>query len=288
MMLQIYQSARRVVVYLGEQSDYSELMPQFFDTTIRTRRVFDSLDNGEENIDREDLNRSVGNMREIGDPTSNNKMWRAARAFYGRPWMFRVWVVQEVVAASELVFLCGGWELPGNIVFDLVAASVIWPQLCPFGDTLTRSQRSEAGGLWLLFRLMIARDTYLAGRTELLGRLYLTYGCKATDPRDQVFALLGLAQDAAQPLLRPNYCEDWRATYLRYSEYFFGKESGLRALYLSSADTASTYKQSGELPSWVADFSFEGEPIWFATVHDEIHGEATAGPAALVVTTFLR
>jgi hypothetical protein len=105
MMLQIYQSARRVIVYLGEQSDYSELMPQFFNTTIRTRRVFESLDNGEENIDREDLNRSVGTMREIGDPTSNNKMWRAARAFYGRPWMFRVWVMQEVVAASELVFL---------------------------------------------------------------------------------------------------------------------------------------------------------------------------------------
>jgi hypothetical protein len=252
-------------------------MPQFFDTTIRVRRVFDSIDNGEENIDGEDLHRSMGTMREIGDPTSNNIMWRAARAFYGRQWMLRAWVVQEVVAANELVFLCGGWELPGSIVFDSVAASVRWPQLCPFGDMLAGSRGSEKEGLLQLFRLMVTRSANLAGRTELLDLLHLTYRCKATDPRDRVFALLGLAQDAAQPLLRPSYCEDWRATYLPYTEYFLGKGSGLRALYLSSADTASTYKQSRELPSWVADFSFEGERIWFANDHGEVHGKATAG-----------
>ncbi|KAH9224714.1 hypothetical protein DL95DRAFT_378357, partial [Leptodontidium sp. 2 PMI_412] len=106
-MLQIYRSARRVVVYLGEQSDHSELLPEFFDTTIRARRVFKSLDNGEEGLDHEDLNRSIGILREIGEPTSNNKMWRTARAFYDRPWIMRVWIVQEVVAANELIFLCG-------------------------------------------------------------------------------------------------------------------------------------------------------------------------------------
>jgi hypothetical protein len=83
MMLQIYQSAKRVLVYVGEQSDHSELMPQFFDMTIQTCHVFGSLDNDKENIDQDDLNRSMGTMKEIGDPTSNNIMWCAARAFYG-------------------------------------------------------------------------------------------------------------------------------------------------------------------------------------------------------------
>jgi hypothetical protein len=276
MMLQIYQSARRVVAYLGEQSDHSELMPQFFDITIRAFRVFQSLDNVENNIDHDDMNRSMATMEEIGDPTSNNIMWRAARAFYGRPWMLRVWVVQEVIAANELVFLCGGWELPGSIVFESVTASVRWPQLCPFGDLTTRPGGSEEEGFLQLFRLDISRSNDLPGGTDLLDLLYLSYGCKATDPRDRVFALLGLAQDAAEPVLRPNYCEDWRATYLRYTEYFSGKRFGLRVLYVSSTDTASTYKQSGILPSWVVDFSFEGKRIWLAD-NSQVHGEATAG-----------
>jgi hypothetical protein len=290
MMLQIYQSARRVVVYLGEQSDHSELLPEFFDTTIRARRVFDSLGR-EEDPDHEDLSRSMGTLEEIGEPTSNNIMWRAARAFYGRPWMLRVWVVQEAIAANELVFLCGGWELPGSIVDASVVASVLWPQLSPFGDMSITQPRSEENGIWQLFRIMHARSVELAGRTNLVDLLYLTRGCKATDPRDQVFAVLGMAQEATQPLLRPNYCEDWRETYLRYTEYFIREGSGLRALYLSSADSASTHKQSGEIPSWVPDFSFEGRPIWFANDHGEVHGETTVGgrdDPSLRINTTLR
>lgn len=208
MMLQIYQSARRVVVYLGEQCDHSELMPQFFDTTIRMRRIFETLDD-EERMDPEDLHKAVSTMREIGNPTSNHMMWRAARAFYQRPWMLRVWVVQEVLAADALVFLCGGWELQGSIIFDSVAASMLWPQLCPFGSNIMiRSGESEEEGFLQMFRLMTARNVNLTGREDLLDLLYLSYGCKATDPRDRVFALLGLAQDAAHPLLSPDYCED--------------------------------------------------------------------------------
>ena len=277
MMLQIYQSARRVVVYLGEQAEHSELLPEFFDVTIRVRRLFDSLDNEEENIDQEDLNKSMGTLKEIGEPTSNHIVWRAARAFYGRPWMLRVWIVQEVLAADELVFLCGDWELPGSIVYDSVIASMLWPQLSPFGEMMNRPLGSKGEGLRQLFRILHARSVNLVGRTELLDLFYLTYGCKATDPRDQVFALLGLAQEANHPSLRPNYSEDWRETYLRYTEYFIREGSGLRALYLSSADSASANKQSGEMPSWIPDFSFEGKRTWFANDHNEVHGEATAG-----------
>ncbi|KAH6710905.1 heterokaryon incompatibility protein-domain-containing protein [Leptodontidium sp. MPI-SDFR-AT-0119] len=277
LMLQIYRSARRVVVYLGEQSDHSELLPEFFDTTIRARRVFNSLDNGEEGLDHEDLNRSIGILREIGEPTSNNKMWRAARAFYDRPWIMRVWIVQEVVAANELIFLCGGWELPGTVVYDSVIASTCHPQLCPFGNFVDRRANNQVNGLMQLFRIMNARSVKLAGRTELLDLLYLTHGCKETDLRDHVFAVLGMAQEATQPSLRPNYREHWQETYLRYTECLIKAGSGLRALYRSSADSASPYKQSSQIPSWVPDFSFGAKLIRFANEHNEVHGETAAG-----------
>ena len=278
MMLQIYRSARRVVVYLGEQSDHSELIPEFFDTVIRARRVFDSLNKGkEEDVDHEDLSRSMGTLEEIGEPTSNNIMWRAARAFYDRPWITRVWIVQEVVVANELVFLCGGWELPGSIVYESVVASMLCTQLCPFGDMMKAPVNHQWNGLLQLFRILHARSVKLAGRTELLDLFYLTHRCKATDLRDHVFAVLGMAQEATQPSLRPNYREDWQETYLRYTLYLIEEGSGLRALYRSSADSASVYKQSGQIPSWVPDFSFGGSLIWFANDHDEVHGETAAG-----------
>ena len=86
-----------------------------------------------------------------------------------------------------------------------------------------------------------------------------------------------MALEATHPSLRPNYGEDWRGTYLRYTEYFIREGSGLRALYLSSADSASVNKQSGVIPSWVPDFSFEGKRIWLANIYNEVHGEATTG-----------
>jgi hypothetical protein len=84
-----------------------------------------------------------------------------------------------------------------------------------------------------------------------------------------------MAPEAAHPSLRSNFREDWRETYLQYTEYFIREGFGLRALYRSSADSASTYKQSGELPSWVPDFSFEGKLTWFANDHNQVHGDTT-------------
>jgi len=291
MMQQIYRSARQVVVYLGEQSDHSELLPEFFDMTIRARRVFETIDKDKEAVDQEDLHRSVDILREIGDPTSDHIMWRAARAFYYRPWIMRVWIVQEVVAAKELVFLCGGWELPDNIVDGSVIASMKWPQLCPFGNILSMQVSEQVNGLVQLFRIMCARSAELTGRRKLLNILSLVNGCKATDRRDYVFALLGMAQEANEPSLQPNYREHWQATYLRYTEYFIQEGSGLRVLYRSSADSASFCKQSGQIPSWVPDFSFGGKLLWFADIYNQVRGETAAGghdPPSLRINMPLR
>jgi hypothetical protein len=88
------------------------------------------------------------------------------------------------------------------------------PNFAPFGDMMNGQAYDQVNGLLQLFRIMNARSVKLAGRIELLGLFYLTHGCKATDLRDHVFVVLGMAQQATQPSLRPNYREHWQETYL--------------------------------------------------------------------------
>lgn len=54
---------------------------------------------------------------------------------------------------------------------------------------------------------------------------------EATDPRDRLFALLGLASDGDDPSLIPNYVESIEIVFLRYSNRFVRHGDGINLLY---------------------------------------------------------
>jgi Heterokaryon incompatibility protein (HET) len=73
---------------------------------------------------------------------------------------------------------------------------------------------------------------------------------EATDPRDKLFALLGLAEDGDDKALRPNYDESTESILLRYARAFVKNGHGMQMLYQAGIAGRDT-----QIPSWVPDWT---------------------------------
>jgi hypothetical protein len=86
-------------------------------------------------------------------------------------------------------------------------------------------------------------------RLSLASLLRETKGLSATDPRDEIFALLGLADVGFSELFIPNYSFSVSETYISFTRAII-KDSG------SLSILADAYRESPDpdLPSWVPDW----------------------------------
>jgi hypothetical protein len=85
---------------------------------------------------------------------------------------------------------------------------------------------------------------------SLLALLRSMRHCKATDPRDKVFALLGLSAERNERLLTPDYSLSIRETFIRVAKFY------MRHKKLDILCYAQGTRSAHCLPSWVPDWSF--------------------------------
>ncbi len=83
---------------------------------------------------------------------------------------------------------------------------------------------------------------------SLVNLLHHCRSAEATDPRDLVFALLGLSKEADAADLAPNYAETTRETHIRYATYLAQHGSG-PALLLNSFFDGNLRDSSPDVPS---------------------------------------
>ncbi|KAH9215261.1 heterokaryon incompatibility protein-domain-containing protein, partial [Leptodontidium sp. 2 PMI_412] len=116
-----------------------------------------------------------------------------------RPWFRRVWVLQEVAAAKELYIACGDIAIRGEDFYSEINGIV------GFYGSFTKMMR--------LYRPVLEfmnpnSPIFQAGTMPLSLLIEMFRSWEATDPRDKVYALLGLSSDARNannPSLRPDY-----------------------------------------------------------------------------------
>jgi hypothetical protein len=89
-----------VVIYLGEEADGSGQIPELFRGLAYVRHLIKSRDAHPESRSEDSDHTPDLTPCLVGSPA-----WTAARAFYGRPWMLRIWVIQEMGVAKDLVSL---------------------------------------------------------------------------------------------------------------------------------------------------------------------------------------
>ncbi|KAI4594283.1 hypothetical protein KJ359_008558 [Pestalotiopsis sp. 9143b] len=152
-----------------------------------------------------------------------------------RPWWTRVWVVQELVRAGAVEIQCGrstfDWEhfcalvdatgenTHGKELLNSISESrpgINPSSMSPFALPEKRVAEFEslrvARRAWeRLSNLNSGSDpnnaTYWNDSVNLLSLVYMFRGRRATDPRDKVFAFMGLAEDG-DALISPDYDQE--------------------------------------------------------------------------------
>ncbi|KAE9366627.1 HET-domain-containing protein [Stipitochalara longipes BDJ] len=186
-MRDIYKSARRVIVWLGEESPNSQL-------ALNAIRLFSQQ---VEIIPFGGVMRSPDAQyrdwfhMETALPFSIDQ-WISIDQLLHRPWFERVWTMQEIAVGSpESLIQCGHEYLEWDSFRK--AVSCLWPK--------ENSPNIDRTRLY-----MISLATMMGSKTSnIKDILRSASNRKSTDPRDKIYGVLGLLPARFASRIKPNY-----------------------------------------------------------------------------------
>lgn len=175
--------------------------------------------------------------------------WAALDRFFSLPYWMRVWVIQEIAVAPSVTILYG--NIP--ILWDDVAATLaLWKS-----NPVLLHRPGYSNALHLVefrTRFRIARQPIC-----LSDALYWSYKTQATDPRDKVFALLGLCHDGNTFVPLPNYEQSFEEIVFEMSRNIMAWDRTLDFICIKGVDAA---KEDTFNPTWVPNWP----NIWSSTL----------------------
>ncbi|KAK5746941.1 hypothetical protein LTR17_000572 [Elasticomyces elasticus] len=173
----------------------------------------------------------------------NQTPQRVAEALGGSQpwWTSRVWCVQEYVLGKKIYICYGRTEMMYNRK--------------PFGVLCKAYQAHSGTTLRALNRLeRILYDYELEKPKSLLEAAQMTKDAAAGDPRDKVYALLGILPHAATDRIVPDYT---LSTWQVYAQATFASMIASKSLDSLALTTAKPSTEP-DLPSWALHFSRVG------------------------------
>lgn len=278
LMREIYSAAEAVMVFLGARSEESDMA---YDLVGKLCKLVQ-----EEAFDFQDeISPSVSvakrypfedkKLRELGLPLENDPDWVALAELLSRPYFHRIWVLQELVMArGPVTAFCGSYYLP------YAALDMLWRILLPTGwifEMKRLAKKSELEMQALQFLQTAGTLRRVAGKKlDLEMLLDLARSFSATDPRDKIFALLGMAKEVGEDqdmatLLQPDYSKSVQQVFAEVT----GASLTRGDLVLLSSVERQNKRQITGLPSWVPDFTATSHNGTFA------RGYAAGGESAV-------
>jgi hypothetical protein len=231
-MRRVYASASEAVIWLGDEIKTDSEAFSFinaFEEALKNKRGFD-----------------WGNPQSFfGLHGVNYKtLWKSLGVLLQRPWFGRIWIIQEVVMASNARVFCGSqtcsWESMSRMV-RFIRQHAFHPMLgTPLGMNTVPVMSNLKGRL---------RQNRMAG----LDYLWLLRGTRlflSTDPRDRFFALHGFLSNDNTDGIQIDYKLSCEQVYQSWAMQSINKGS-LKLLSLAERGPNSEL----DLPSWVPDWS---------------------------------
>jgi hypothetical protein len=221
MMKQIYESADQVVIWLGEAIEH-------------TGRAFEKLKEAAEYMRESSPEVTTKSPQWTKDELFGTEAWTVLIDLFRREWWTRIWVIQEVALAKQAIIACGNHYLSADCYSEamlLISATfILW------NETDDLDLRHSKRGL--------PKKT-----TNNLLQLAQQYrGLNATNPRDKLYGLLGLAEDMG---FEPEYQLSVRGVYGRFVEACIKSSATLDVLSFVSP----TFRNTHSLPSWIPDWT---------------------------------
>lgn len=187
-MKRIYENAERVLVWLGEGTEDTNMLIDAMGVLEFHPLHMDSLMRGE-TTPREVLRFISDAFLSDESPAMEQydeilgRLARTLNDLLDRPWFRRIWVVQEAASARGVFFMCGGHAIVARIFFDLAFL-------------LEVLAKNQARAILDVLPGRRAWESWWNQNRELRTLLVKFQNCEATDERDKVYALLGISSDA--------------------------------------------------------------------------------------------
>jgi hypothetical protein len=235
-MREIYANALQVVISLGERTTQDT---QAFNLLKELSEYFDQYQEREE----ASLENGWAEVRNL-----HSFEFDHLAALLGRPWFNRTWVVQEVASAQTALFLSDDEPVPWEIV-PSVLTRLRDPLFTVNSMESSQSRRSQES---ILAMESAKRSVNGTASLSLFEILSATAFNECTDPRDKVFAVLGLAKDwlekgGLEPDYRTSTAED---IFKRFAMWDVKKNGKIRILSYGTG-----VHQSPTMPSWTPDWT---------------------------------
>jgi hypothetical protein len=254
LMRKLYQQASRVVIWLGPSRPKTGPAFRFFSLLTPSgaaTRLFGTYVTNEELLRQGEL---VANIHQA--LSSNSLLRECAQILFSdvltRDWWHRAWIIQEAALAQSLLVKCGGdeldWDHFWGVTYDLFLACAFLDNFTgKFEDRIKRVLDFERMNTIQFFRSLTRRET----RLPLSDLVVLSRMSRATDPKDMIYALLGLAQEGIDPILMPKYSPSisYIEVYTDLVEYCIFQDCSLDIITLSRQGV-STHG----VPTWVPDW----------------------------------
>ncbi|KAF1847162.1 uncharacterized protein K460DRAFT_392591 [Cucurbitaria berberidis CBS 394.84] len=285
MMSQIYSTASLVISWLGPSDKDSEVSVPLIQKLVS---ILESS-----NFEREHSKvRFVASSNPLTEEILSipDAHYESLSRFYARRYFFRCWVLQEMVLAKDLRILCGPDELQ---LEDLqqVAEFMIHVKKYnlhePIGQAFVIPMRLNRGveHTTAVVNLYTYRNQMSIARAEsntlpfrFQQLLILTRASGCFDPRDKVYAMLGMAPRGAFGI-DPDYNKSTEELYSEAIRYWIQETQNLDILCWV-IDKAR--RNLPEFPSWIGEFevatNINQQELAFTNVVHRATGHSKAPP----------
>ncbi|KAL5328184.1 hypothetical protein ACEPPN_001680 [Leptodophora sp. 'Broadleaf-Isolate-01'] len=160
-------------------------------------------------------------------PPSNRKTGETVVSnLLQRQWFQRIWVLQEVAAARHVIVVCGSTEIDGyafclGLKVMRKSQQLSYAALPAFHSLPSLTDLIERAGLRPKHTPNLLQPYSL--RIRSLAELVDMFRSRqASDPRDKVYALLGMSSD--DPGIQPKYNISWEELFQNLVKFVLGKD----------------------------------------------------------------
>ncbi|KAI9693557.1 MAG: hypothetical protein M1820_009172 [Bogoriella megaspora] len=255
-MAEIFQFASRVIIWLGAEADSSTQALQ----TLNSLGTQVIVDWKARTMKPKSGGRSQGELDSIIYDNLDIIL-----SLLARPWFERLWVQQEAKLSRGGLVMCGSmtldWQVFRNALFCLWHFSQ--RHALP-GEVTARMNKCY---------ILIEKTSFLLNELIYHGR-----ECKCSDPRDRVYALLGLISEKEK---RVNIIPDYTKTPSQvYQSVVAAYLQNIKRLDpLSTCEMLDDNSTGSDAPSWVPDWS---KPRITMPLHLKRHPEIMDAQAEII------
>ncbi|KAG4436713.1 hypothetical protein IFR05_007796 [Cadophora sp. M221] len=240
MMGDIYRNAERVLIWLGPALDESIATLEHFIPQLLKAKA---------------LKRAAGNFRsyhqlgyaelkafELPSMSFHSRQYEAFMEITRNPYLRRTWIIQELVMAKEPILVSDYWTMPWESFHEAFAFLE--------GEMDLISPKGTLDAYLYISGLSSTAELFSSHAPSPFLRLLSVHGhSQASDPRDKVFALKGLATDADS--IEIDYTKPIDQIYRDTAFRLINISQTLDVLSVAAVHTSDI---DLHLPTWVPDW----------------------------------